>query len=592
MTRRVLMAILLVLLAAAAQAAPALTPGEPVAVRILYDNSGSMYPGYRPPGDPARRSRADLGVHYIHQSPAFAEWLDDFVQRQTLLDATTAGMWTFTSTGAFTPNDIQPVHPVVPLRDFDAASAISRFPDHTGDNTYLTETLTTFTRDFTGLIWLITDNIVEADAGQPDEGVRRFFDTLARQNEFRSVHLFKYTVEEGGQTAALAVYGILVSASDVSRETLEYYDRNFRMLLDARRVSGHAGDLFPGHEYLKLKDLRVGPVELDNLQLVLADQDKGIFKEGQNVHLDLAGEIHSLLTQHSVTAGRYELAMAMPFQPEAWAQRDLGAQSLSPQVFDSVAGEIQEEIPPNGSLHMQRRLNSTQPVSFTPSGFIEWLRLAWDGATVRYTGAVRMSFTDISVRLERRQMAGIFGIDQASTIFDFQDVRTLQQVRPSVVPVSFALRTGSSRTAILLVALALIAVIGVLLAILLARKQSFDIAITRGPASTVELRRFGTHRVVFEQKVLGRLSRGALNGYAFVPVSGDRSVMVIPASMPGTWDVKFTGGNNHQLSIKSKSGALNQPDERKKTPGTQQPPPPPPPPKSSAPPRAPKIGNR
>ncbi|PYQ27547.1 MAG: hypothetical protein DMF56_19390 [Acidobacteria bacterium] len=590
MTRRIAIAISLVLLAAAAHAAPALRPGDPVAVRILYDNSGSMYPGYRPPGDPARRSRADLGSRYVHQSPAFVEWLGDFVQRQTLLDGATAGMWTFTSTGAFTPNDIQQVHPVVPLREFDAAAAIGRFPNHTGDNTYLTETLTTFTRDFTGLIWLITDNIVETDAGQPDEGVRRFFDTLARQNEFRSVHLFKYTVEEGGHTAALAVYGILVSASDVSPETLGYYDARFLTLLEARR-GARGGELFPGREYLKLKNLAIDPLVLSaDLQLVLSDQDKGMFKEGQSVQLDLEGEIRSRLTQHSVTAGRYELAVATTFQPEMWAQRDLGAQSLAPQVFDAASGEIQEEIPPKGSRRVHVRLSSTQPVSFTPSGLGEWLRLAWNGAAVRYTGSVRMSFTDVSVRLERQQMAGIFGIDQASTIFDFQDVRTLQQVRPSVVPVSFSLRTGSSRTAILLVALALLAAIGVLLAILLARKQSFDITITRGPTATIELRRLGTHRVIFDQKVLGRLSRGLVNGYAFDPVAGDRSVMVIPSSMPGTWDVKFTGGNNHQLSIKSKSGTLNQADEPKKKPGT--PPPPPPPPKSSLPPRTPKIGNR
>ena len=89
-------------IAAGVEAAP-ITPGSPLPVRILYDNSGSMYPGYRPPGSPDRHTRDQLGVHFFYQAPGFAQWLDDFVRGQAAMGGATAGMWTFTSNGAFTP---------------------------------------------------------------------------------------------------------------------------------------------------------------------------------------------------------------------------------------------------------------------------------------------------------------------------------------------------------------------------------------------------------------------------------------------------------------------------------------------------------
>jgi hypothetical protein len=573
---KTLLTIAALCIAVSVDAAP-ITPGSPLPVRILYDNSGSMYPGYRPPGSPDRHSRDQLGVHFFYQAPGFAQWLDDFVRGQAAIGGDTVGMWTFTSNGAFTPADIHEVHPVVPLRDFHTEAAVANFPPHTGNNTYLTETLTTFTRDFTGLIWLITDNIVEEKAGEPDAGVQQFFETLARSNDLRSVHLFKHTFEENGQASALAVYGILVSAQEVPAETLAHYDRKFR-------------DFFPGHEHLKLKNLSIEPLTLHaDLQLVLADRDKGMFKEGQSVQLDLDGEIQSHLTQHAVTAGHYELAIASPFVAEAWAQRDLGAQPLAPDLFDASGGDIGEEIPPNGSRRIHAQLGSNQPVSFTPSGIGEWLRLAWSGATVRYTGAVRMSLTDVKVRLKQQRMAGIFGIDHATSVFAFQDVTALHGIQPSVVPVSFALRTGSSRTAILLVILAILGVAVVAAVLIASRKQTFRITVANAPASIVALRRLGTHNVMDERNLLGRLSRGLVNGYDFVPATGNPVFTVVPSGDGETWDVKFIGGPSRRLSIKADGGIRKKPIPS--APARSAAPPPPPLPRTSASTgRPPKIG--
>lgn len=582
-------AAILLFLFAAFDATAALQPGTPIPVRVLYDNSGSMYAGYQPPGAPNRQTRAALGARFFHQSPAFAAWLADFVKAQTIVDAGTVGMWTFTSDDHFTPADIREVHPAVPVDQFDVQQALRNFPERTGDSTYLTETLQSFTRDFAGLVWLITDNIVETHDGQPDAGVQRFFQTLAAQPELRSVHLFKYPIEEGERRAALAVYGILVSPANVPHPTLAYYDSKFRALRDARRPQG--GNLFSTQEYLKLKDLQVEPMRPD-LRLVLdAEGEDGSFKEGESVHLRVEGEIRSFLTQHSVTAGRYELAIASPFVAEEQDQRELGVQPLSPDLFDTVTGEIRRAIPPGGAQALQADLQSTEPVAFKPRGIVRWLRLAWNGATVRYTGTARMSFSDVQVRLEPQQMAGIFGIDHASAIFDFQNVTTLPRVQPTVVPVSFVLRSRPGRTAILMVILAILIALVTFPAFLLSRAQVFRITISGTEDRLTTLRRLGRYDVTLDGKLLGRLSRRLVNGYQFDPVSGDASLTVVPTSDPDTWEARYTGGHTRRLSIKPHGGGQPRAREASAPSPRAGPPPPPPLPLARAGPRQPpRIG--
>ncbi len=577
-----------ILFAVASSAAAALRPGAPIEVRILYDNSGSMYAGYQPPGSPERLTRAELGAHFFHELPTFAVWLEDFVKSQTIVEAGTVGMWTFTSDHRFTPGDIEEVNPAAAIDRFDVAAALAGFPARRGNSTFLTETLQTFTRDFTGLVWLVTDNIVETGDGTPDAGVAHFFETLESEPSIRSVHLFKYPIEEDGRDGALAVYALLVSPEEVPPETLRHYDDKLRLLAGARQRNGTA--LFPGGEHLKLKDLRIGPL-LPNLRLVLDPGESGTLKEGQTVRLRVEGEIVSLLTQHSVTGGRYELAIASPFVAEEWAQRDLGAKTLVADVFNAAGGPIGDPIPPRGTRPLRTELQSTQPVEFTPSGVTEWVKLAWTGATVQYTATARMSFSDVQVRLEPQQMAGIFGIDHATTIFDFQDVATLPQVPPTSVPVSFALRAGSSRTAMLLVILAILGVLLGATAFLLSRRQIFRIALSGTPEKIASLRRLGRHDVTFEGKLLGRLSRGLLAGHVFDPVRGDATLTVVPASDPGTWDVRLTGGVTRRLSIKAEGGSTSKAPKAKATSARAGPPPPPPLPTSrSVPPRPTRIG--
>lgn len=538
----------------------ALSAGSPVRVRILWDNSGSMYPGYAPPGRPGT-PKSVSGARYFHEYPEIREWLADFVARQTILDGARVSMSTFTSQGEFSPGDIREVHPEVPVEQFDIARAVARFPGEVGANTYLTEVLDRSSRGFEGLLWLITDNIVETRAGDPSADVRRFFQTLKDEPRYRSVHLFKYPFRDDRtrQSATLAVYGIVVSEADVAAPVLAYYDRKFRSSF--RFANRRQGDpplqLFPGREHLKLKDLNVEALELQaapNLQVILDDPEKGLFKEGQKVQLELAGKIQSYLTQHSVTGGRYRLELAGPFEAESWARRDLGAQPLAPTIFQPVQAEIREAIPPNQSSDVTALLRSSQPVSFASRGGLgAWLRLAMNGAVIQYAGRVRMSFDDVQVRLERDQMAGIFGIEEASSIFDFQDVRSLA-VAPSEATVSFALKTGSSRTAILLLLLTLLAAVLGIPAALLSRKRWYRIRITGTPERLVALRRLGSHAIVHEGQQLGRLSRGLAGDHELTPNAGSAAFTITPSRQPDVFDVRFRDGRGCQLSVEPQGG--------------------------------------
>ncbi len=569
----------------------AVTIGGPLKVGILYDNSGSMYPGYAPPGRPGT-PKSESGARFFYQYPDFQRWLADFIARQSLLDGATVSMSTFTSQGDFAPGDLQQVHPDVPIDDFDVARAVHNVPPEAGRTTYLTESLNRFTQGFEGLVWLITDNVVETQAGEINDEIRRFFTTLRDEPRYRSVHLFKYPFrdDQTGQESTLAIYGILVSEAVIPKPVLAYYDRKLRSIF--RFAERRGGDppppLFPGREHLKLKDLGVDALELKaapNLEVVL-DHPERLLKEGQTLRLEMPGQIQSHLTQHSVTAGRYRLQLVGAFEPEAWATRDLGAQPLATSRFLPGEGTIDEAIPPGRTREIKAVLRSSAPISFKIRGPLAWLRLAINGAVVKYTGRVRMSFDDVQVRLERAQMSGIFGIDEASSVFDFQEVSQLE-VAPSETPVSFALVAGRSRTAVLLLALGLLAVLLGTAAVLLARRRWYFIRMTGVPEKLVSLRRLGSYRIVHDGQPLGTLSRGVSGDHEFTPPTPSAALTVTPTPVPDAYDVHFRDGQGLRLSIEPREGGKQREKRSHRIAGT---PPPKPPTQDPAPRRAlPKI---
>jgi hypothetical protein len=558
--RATFIVIAVLLLLCGAVHAAELRPGAPLEIRILYDNSGSMYPGYTPPGPSERRTKAELNVRYLHEYPEFRQWLADFVQLQTVVGGGTVAMSTFTSDGAFDPGrDLQQVHPPVRPAAFRVDEAVRNFPTRRGQTTDLVDSLRTYTDGFTGLVWLITDNVVETSAGVPDTGVDEFFEMLDREERFRSVHLFKlpFLDPAARQQATLAVYGLIVSPVPLSSETLAWYDRKFREGFRlANRPSGNpAPPLFPGREHLKLKDLRVDALELvanTNLELLLSDPDRGVFKEGQNIRLGLTGEIKSYLTQHSVTAGRYRLRLAAPFTPEETARRNFNLPSLAAAEFEETADAIRQPIPPNGRRAVTAVLQSAQPVSLSPDGFGAWVRLALQGAQVRYTGTVQMSFEDVAVRLEPARMEGIFGIERAPAIFRLQDVKTLTNVQPSTAQVGFTLAAKANRTVVLLLVLAAISAVAGVVAYILSRKQWYRVRISNAGEQLIPLRRLGRHSLEYEKRAAGSLSRGIAGDTSFTPATG---VTLDPGGEGLRWRIRFRDGVRCEVAIEPVGGA-------------------------------------
>lgn len=549
--------------------------GGALRVRILYDNSGSMFPGYAPPGRPGT-PRSQSGARYFYQDPEFQKWLADFVDRQVLLQGSTVSMSALTSQGGFTPADLKQVHTEAPISTFDIARAVRNLPADAGQTTYLREGLDHFTRGFDGLVWLITDNVVETQAGAIDEGVKSFFEALRDTHRFRSVHLFKlpFHDRESQQDATLAVYGILVTQEAIPTPDLTRFDRRMgeTFLFAKRRGGDPPPPLFPGREHLKLKDLKVDPMQLNALEVSL-DSPERLLEEGQPLRLKLRGTIQSHLTQHSVTAGQYRLTMASPFQPDDRAERDLGAQPLAASLFLPIEGTIDSAIPPQGRREIVAGLRSSKPISIRARGPLAWLRLAFNGASIPYAGTVRMSFDQVRVRLERGEMSGIFGIDQASSIFDFQDVRRLE-VAPSEAPVTFTLQIGERRTAILLVLLAVLAALVGAAAALLARKRWYFLRITGTPDKLISLRRLGRHPVVHAGQPLGTLSRRLGGGHEFVPQPPSAALAITPTSVPDAFDVRFRDGRSCRLSIEPRGGAGKENPKRPPLPGAPAPAPP------------------
>ena len=517
-----------------------ISEGEPLDVHILYDNSGSMYPGYEPGSG---RTRSMLGARFIREYPEFRRWLRDFIDRQTVLGARTVAMSAFTSGDRSRPGDVRAVHPRVPLDAFDVDVALDGI-EGWGRQTFLAEALDELTRDFEGLVWLITDNIVETGRGQADEQVRRFFETLAETPRYRSVHIFKlpFRDEERELHSDLAIYGILVSRQAPSENVLPRLDRKFREQLRTarRRPGGESRELFPGHEHLKLKDLEIDPFDLrfhPHLDVEILESKKGIFQERQTVVLKLEGRIQSNLTQHTVTAGRYRLDVSS-FEPDRQSRASMNIQSIPASLFPAAGGRLIRPIPPSGFLPLEVDLTSSEPVPLRSEGFGSWLKGAFLGVRAEFTGTARMSFEGVQARFERDRMAGIYGIEQTTDVFDFEETRSINAT-PTTASIRFVLHGSSRRT---LVVLPLLLLVGAFLAALFwlfVQKERYRVKVGSSE-SIVALRRFAAFPVQHEHHRLGRLRRG-VSGYLFRPERDSPGVEVEATSSPGSFRARIEG---------------------------------------------------
>ena len=501
-------------------------------IRILYDNSGSMHPGYRLEGG-TRRSQ--LGVGFFHEYPEFREWLNKLIFSQGELNGKTVSLTVFTEhelTEILPPTSREDINHEKIVEAFETLKRGEQF--RYGMHTYLKENLEKFVSGFEGVVWLITDNIIEREGTDSHEDILSFFRILRDKYEYKSVHLYKYPFEdvEQGQDSNLAIYGILVSPDVVDTAVIEHFDRKFVSLKE----------LFAGHEHLKLKDLSVNPLELDgDIKVDILESKGGLFLESQKVRLRLDGEIRSNLTQHTVRCdeeecAKYKIEVQGPFTPDPKARKEFGVRGIPSSRFMKVERSLSGPISPAGSQQVTKIISSKKPItiSMKRSGIVAFIKSAF-GMRVRYNGNVRFSLYDIKLKLERSYLAGIFGIDQASSVFDIQDIKEIT-VKPRLVRQKFYLETGSSKGIFLLILLLLLLLpLGFLVWFLL-QKQQCRIKVDQ-KSSVIPFRPFGSHSVTDDGKILGTVRRGFGKDYTFSPMTGVAGLTVKPRAESGKYDI-------------------------------------------------------
>ncbi|MCG8455096.1 MAG: hypothetical protein MI919_02365 [Holophagales bacterium] len=547
--RDLLPAVLLALVIAS-PAAPEITIESRLEARILLDNSASMFPGYAPPGR-SGPTLAESGGRYYVQYPELAGWVNDFVAAQTILGVRSVSLAAFTSTGAFEPSDVRFLHRSSPLASFDLSRIRGQLPPP-GKHTYLAESLQQATRGFEGILWLITDNIVEDRRGVPDEGVARFFRTLADRKQYRSIHLFKLPFADlvRGKPGNLAIYGILVSPRDVDGNVQRYFDNKLRgdFLRAPRR--GSAGSLFPHKAYWKLKDLSVGALELEvrpTLEVEIVQQDRNLFRERKMVHLSLQGSVTSRLTQHRVTAGSFRIVPRGPFRPEGKAGEDYGLEEVPADHFEGRTSSL-PRIPPRQSVSIQAELRSNRPIPLETRGLGAWLRSASRGLQVTYRGQAEARFQDLVAEFDRSQMAGIFGADIAPEIFRIPTRIVIDDEISNTAPIEFQLTSGYGRQLLFVLLFLLFAALAVGAYFFLFRTAKYRVAVG-GNERILALQRGRARHVEHQGVRLGRLRRTITGASHFEPNRRSAGLEVKPSGTRGRYDVTLRDQGNLVLEI-------------------------------------------
>lgn len=476
---------------------------EKIQVEILYDFSGSMYPGY--PDTP----RHESGVDFFHQYPGFRQWLTKLVEAQERFNPEHVSISTFRSMNQFDENDIEQI--LEPVRLNEAVprieplfSGLVRSPGV--DYTHLRESLDYFTRgDFKGLVWIITDNRVEGtEAGQT---TRQFFKSLKEQDKYRSVHIYKYRFDdrEKGQWAELAIYAVMVSPDEIGHEALSALDAKLNAMKE----------IFPGGHHLKLKDLRVDPVSLQLESSIGINTGKGaktVKTEGELKRLPFGVTLKSKLTQHTITGGKLTVQLEGDLIPkDKKLAEQYGIKNIPASMFEPAKLTLMQDIPPGTSKNLGRfYLFARGSFSIPVTGLMNKLKAGFKPFNVEFTGHGRLSSGQLNVELKSEgieSIRGIYSSGDIESIFLPEDRRTTIDTLPVRFSVSFTLKTSASRGLLLLFIFTALAVPLFILFLILRRKGYYRIRI-KDKESRIALRRMGKYDVTHKGNSLGVIKRG------------------------------------------------------------------------------------
>ena len=501
--------------------------GTETAVKVLYDFSGSMYPGY--PHTPRHIS----GVDYFHRYERFRTWFRGFISAQTRFNAGKVSLSIFRSLRSFQPGDIKETHPPVPVREFNVSKAFSQSKPPGVDYTYLAESLDHFTgNNFAGIVWLITDNRVETGGAHT---TRDFFIGLRDKPKYRSVHIYKLPFEDQArnQRSDLAVYGILVSPEPIADQTAQWYDERFFEF----------ENIFGERLHLKLKDLSVNPINIDiePVEINIAAYQKK-FSEGKIVNIPMKGKIRSNLTQHTITKGTLKIEMTGDFIPDAKARKDYGVENVSCKLFREVEINLPEDIPPKGTKELnQFYIKSKKKVPLSFSGIGNSIKAAAGGLRVKYTGKGRVSSDRIQVALKQEgwdRINGIYSSGEIGPVFGAQSEVEEIQAKPADFEISFLLKNRNIWGLILLLAVLLLLVPLVLLGIFLTRREKYRIHHEQNE-ETIELMRLSSRGIRCGNFHLGVLKRGLGNRDTLTPNRARAGLSVSPGKQKGEFAVSI-----------------------------------------------------
>ena len=518
----------------------------PLNIKILFDNSGSMYPGYRLNG----AKKSTLGVKFFYEYPEFKKWLlKTIITKQGVFNGGLVSINTFTVHSNKEPlyNEILSPKKYSNINEDDIENAFQKIGEF-GQHTLLTETLNHFSQGFEGLIWLITDNVIDPRDGEPDNNdIKSFFYALNNDKRYYAVHLFKYrfTDKAKNRFSNLAIYGLLVSPNELKQNVIEHIDN---------KIFNFRSNFY--NEHIKLKDLAVNAIEIKpkKIDVRIDSSKKRVFSESQSVQLNLEGIIRNKMTQHKVIKGKYHIEIENPFYPDDKASKEFKVMPVSSGNFKAINESIKHAIEPEKSQFFQQTISSKFPIKLQVKGIIPFIKTAF-GQRIQYRGKARVSFYDIGVELQRSKLAGIYGIDQASDIFDFQDVKQIR-VKPLYVPLEFTIEPGGMKGFALIIILLIILLPLCFLAWIMMKKEKCRIEFNQ-KVSIVPLFRLERYSIQFEGKLLGNLKRNLISGFVFYPNNNSALLEVRPRSKTkaGEYDVSIKNENiNFVLDIKPLGG--------------------------------------
>lgn len=515
---------------------PEISFSRGIDVKILYDFSGSMYPGY------PEVSRYQSGVKFFYEYDDFRSWMTDFVKQQIRFSGKRVSLSLFRSQTNFSPGDVTEVHPMTEISRFNVNRAFSIIHPAGVDFSYLAESLDEITKNnFEGLVWLITDNRVETKDGAGT--TRMFLETIKEYVKYRSVHIYKLPFEDSasGLRANLAVYGILVSPSEIPITVSNLYDKFFKDF----------NHYFSEGQYAKLKDLNVCPVDIEiNPIEVDIDSQKKAFSEGGIVKLFLQGTIKSNLTHHTITGGTLIIRISKPFEPDDESKQKFGVQKILEGNFEAVELKLTEEIPPNGEAELsQFVIRSTKSISLTIPGIENFIKAATNSVKVKYsgTGEVSSNRIDVAIKKEGRQkITGIYKCEDFESVFKPQTSIKDIKANPSEFPLTFTLKDKGWRGFLFLLIFLLLLVPICLFIFLMMRRENYRIK-TDKKNELVGLKRLGRYAVTQDGVFLGVLTRGMSNTDTFTPNTGLASLKVTPGKKDGEYNIAVDDKENKKF---------------------------------------------